>query len=114
MLIRLLPVMAVSLAGTLVLELIFALLWGIRGRHDLFLTAGVNILTNPVVVFFHYWVIIKTGLNAGVITMFLEIAAVLAEGVIYRKYQKNIYRPMFFSLCANAFSYAAGELINGL
>ena len=114
MLIRLLPVMAVSLAGTLILELIFALLWGIRERHDLILAAAVNILTNPIVVYCHYWVIIKTGLNVGVITMLLEIAAVLTEGAIYQKYQKNICRPMFFSLCANAFSYAAGELINGL
>lgn len=114
MLIRLLPVMAVSLAGTLILELVFALLWGIRERHDLLLAAGVNILTNPIVVYFHYWVIINTGINVGVMTIFLEIAAVLTEGAIYRKYQKNIYRPMFFSLCANAFSYAVGELINGL
>ena len=45
-----LTVLAGSLALTLVLEELFALLWGLRGRRELTVVALVNILTNPPVV----------------------------------------------------------------
>ena len=40
----------VSLALTLMLELGFALILGVRGRRNLALVALVNVLTNPPVV----------------------------------------------------------------
>ena len=43
--------LAISLGMTLVLELTFALFWGIRDHHDLWLAVFVNVLTNPIVVF---------------------------------------------------------------
>lgn len=114
MLTRLVPVLVISLFLTLVFEVTYALIWGVRGRHDLWLVILVNILTNPIVVFVHYWVMLRTGWNVGAATLLLEAGAILTEGVIYWKCGKNISRPMLFSLSVNMFSYAVGELINAL
>lgn len=108
----LLPVMGISLTMTLILELTYAFLWGLRGRHNLFLVILVNVLTNPIVVFLHYWCLYRSELNIGIVTLFLEAGAVLTEGLCYRKLGRKIERPFLFALSANAFSYAMGELIN--
>ena len=107
--------MAISLAMTLVLELGYARLWGVRGGHDLMLTVFVNVLTNPIVVFVIYYSRIKRfGGNRGLLTAGLEIFAVVTEALLYRRFSRSIRRPWLFSLSANAFSYAVGELINGI
>ena len=49
-----LTVLAGSLALTLVLEELFALLWGLRGRRELTVVALVNVLTNPPVVLLYH------------------------------------------------------------
>lgn len=111
----LVPGLAISLALTLVLELSYARFWGVRGRHDFLLAAAVNLLTNPVVVFVYYLVWYRRfQVNQGFVTLGLEIWAVVTEALLYRKFAKTIRRPWLFSLSVNAFSYAAGELINGL
>ena len=102
-----------SLGLTLVFELAFALLWGLRGR-DLLLCALVNLLTNSIVVFCtlcwrHYgpdpaWLPVP----------FLELLAVLTEGHFYRRDGQRVRRPFLFSLCANAFSYGLGLLLSFL
>ena len=107
--------LAISLGMTLVLELTFALFWGVRGHHDLRLTILVNVLTNPIVVFVYYYVRIRRfPLNYGWITIGMEAFAVVTEALLYKKFSRTIKRPWLFSLSANAFSYAAGELINGI
>ncbi len=111
----LLPGLAISLVMTLVLELGYARFWGVRGRHDFLLTAAVNVLTNPVVVFVYYFVWYRRlPVNQGLVTMGLEIWAVVTEALLYRRFARTVRRPWLFSLSVNAFSYAAGELINGL
>lgn len=107
--------MEISLAMTLVLELAYALLWGVRGRHDLLLTVLVNVLTNPIVVFMVYYVRIRRfSMNTGLVTAGLETFAVVTEALLYRRFSRTIRRPWLFSLSVNAFSYAVGELINGI
>lgn len=107
--------LAISLGMTLILELAFALFWGIRGHHDLWLAVLVNVLTNPVVVFVYYYVRIRRlPLNYGWITIGMEAFAVVTEALLYKKFSRTVQRPWLFSLSANAFSYAAGELINGI
>ena len=111
----LLPGLAISLGMTLAFELGYALLWGVRGKRELILAALVNVLTNPVVVFVYYFVWYRRlDVNRGVVTLILEIWAIVTEALLYRKYSRSISRPWLFSLSANAVSFAAGELINGI
>ena len=108
-----LAALGVSLGLTLLLEGLFALVWGLRGR-DLILCALVNLLTNPPLVFLvlcwrHFgpapaWLPVPV----------LEALAVWIEGTIYRRDGERIRRPLLFSLCANAFSYGLGLLFSAL
>ena len=86
----------VSLALTLMLELGFALIPGVRGSRSLALVALANVLTNPPLL-----------------TIAAELSAVFIEGVIYRA-GTDFRRPMLFSLSANAFSYLIGLALNAL
>lgn len=111
----LLQALTISLAMTLAFELGFSLFWGIRNKRDLMLVTLANALTNPVVVFVYYYVRFRRfPVNYGWITLALEFCAVAAEALLYKRFARTISRPWLFSLSANAFSYAAGELINGI
>lgn len=104
--------LAVSLCLTLVLELAFALLWGVRGRRELTLVVLVNILTNPAVVLLYHT---ATGLlhwPALPVTLVLECTAVAVEWICYRACSETIRHPFRFALAVNAFSYGVGCLIN--
>ena len=107
-----LTVLAGSLALTLVLEELFALLWGLRGRRELTVVALVNVLTNPPVVFLHHTAVGLLGWNAAVVTAVLETAAVLVEWRYYRLCSQQLRRPFLFALLANALSYGTGCVIN--
>ena len=107
--------LAISLGITLILELAFALFWGIRDHHDLRLAVLVNVLTNTIVVFVYYYVRLRRlPLNYGWITIVMETFAVVTEALLYKKFSRTVQRPWLFSLSANAFSYAVGELINSI
>ena len=111
----LLPGLAISLGMTLVFELAYALLWGIRGTREFIPVVLVNVLTNPIVVFVYYFVWFRRlPVSRGLVTLLMEAWAVVTEALLYRKYSPAIRRPWLFSLSANAVSFAAGELINGL
>lgn len=99
--------LALSLVLTLVLEGLFGLIWGIRGRRDWLLLLLVNVVTNPIVVTLHYCVTSFWGF-----TLLLELAAVCAEWLAYRAWSRTARPTFLFSLCANAFSYFGGLLIN--
>ena len=92
---------------TLVLEEGFALLWGVRGRRDLGLVALVNCATNPLVNVL-YGLSRLWNWPAAPVVLPLEAAAVLAEGLCYRKMGDAVRYPLLFSLCANAFSFCCG------
>ena len=107
--------LAISLGITLILELAFALFWGIRDHHDLWLAVLVNVLTNPIVVFVYYYVRIRRfPLNYGWVMIGMEAFAVVTEALLYKRFSRTVQRPWLFSLSANAFSYAVGELINSI
>lgn len=107
-----LRILAVSLGLTLVLEELFALVWGLRGKREMETVALVNILTNPPVVLLYYTAVGLLGWNALAVTAVLETAAVLVEWRYYRLCSEQLTRPFWFALLANAFSYGAGCLIN--
>lgn len=96
-----------SLALTLMLEGIAALLWGLR-KKNLLLLVLVNLLTNPAAVLLH-------ALFPGwAVTAALEAGVVAAEGALYRRLGYGIRRPWLFSLCANGFSFCMGIVINSM
>ena len=84
MLTMLLPALGISLGLTLILESIFGLIWGVKGKRDWLLLLLVNVVTNPIVVTLHYCVS-----SFWAVTLVLEIGAVLAEWLAYRKYIRS-------------------------
>lgn len=107
MLTVLLPALGMSLLLTLVLEGLFGLIWGIKGRRDRLLLLLANAVTNPIVVTLHYCVS-----SRWVFVLILEVSAILAEWLAYRKWGKTLRPAFLFSLCANCFSYFSGLLLN--
>ena len=107
MLTMLLPALGVSLILTLLLESLFGLIWGVKGKRDWLLLLLVNVVTNPIVVTLHYCVS-----SAWVFTAVLEVSAVLAEWLAYRRWGRTVKPAFLFSLCANCFSYFSGLLLN--
>lgn len=109
MLTMLLPALGISLGLTLLLESIFGLIWGVKGKRDWLLLLLVNVVTNPIVVTLHYCVS-----SFWVVTVVLEVFAVVVEGFAYRKWGHTTHPAFLFALCANVFSYFSGLLINCL
>lgn len=101
----------IPLALTILLEEGFALLWGLRGRRQLGLVTLVNCLTNPPVNLIYGVLTVGRGLSPLPVTAFLETVVVLVEWMCYRHLDSGVRRPFLLSLCANAFSYAAGYLL---
>ena len=105
--------LGVSLGLTLLFEVPFAAVWGLRKR-DLSLAVLVNVLTNPVVVLCTLLWREYVPYPDWPAVAFLEIAAVLTEGLLYRNLGEHIRKPILLSLCANALSYGLGLLVNFL
>ena len=103
-----LTVLAGSLALTLVLEELFALLWGLRGRRELTVVALVNVLTNPPVVLLCHTAVGLWGWNAVSVTVLLESAAVAVEGRGYPPGAPQRPPRPPFSPPGHPFSYRGG------
>ena len=95
------------LALTLAIELLLALLWGLRGQ-DLILCALANLLTNPAVVLLNLIFPVPWFL------LLLECAAVGVEGLVYLLCARRIRAPFLFSLWANGCSFGLGLVIGGI
>lgn len=99
---------------TIIIELIIALILGVRNKKDIINIILVNVITNPIVVMSQTLLYIKFGYNIEMIGIaILEVLVVLAEGLIYKKvlnYKK--INPILLSLILNALSFLIGELIN--
>ena len=102
--------LAVSLGLTLVLELAFALVCGVRGR-GLLLVALMNLLTNPAAVTIHFFCTAYLGWTSFWPVLLLEAAVVAVEALCCRGV---IRRPWRFALAVNAFSYTIGLLLQRL
>lgn len=103
-----------SLVLTLAFEIAFFLLVNKRSKKDLLLVALVNILTNPVVVLLYWLSVLYTEWNSALVTIPLELFAIVTEGYYYKKYSQCIRYPYLFSLAANMFSFWSGVFIQWL
>ena len=95
------------LALTLVLELVFALAWGVR-KEGLLGVALMNLMTNPAANVLYYFGVQLLGWPPLWLTLALEAAVVAVEGICCRGI---IRRPWLFALLVNLFSYSVGALI---
>lgn len=104
---KLLISMALALAATLALELVFALAWGLR-KKQLWMVVLMNVLTNPAANVLHHFMTVFLGWQTVLPTFILETAVILAEGVCCRDFME---KPWAFVILANIFSYTAGLLL---
>ncbi len=112
-----LPIIMVQcLLITEAVEIIVALVMGIREKKDMLNIFLVNIMTNPIVVSLPVYLNVKYGLMTRNISLaVLEILTVLIEGFVYYKYfnYKKI-NGFIVSLILNVSSFFVGEIINSL
>ncbi|HOB26496.1 MAG TPA: hypothetical protein PKG93_05065 [Bacilli bacterium] len=108
-------IMLLSLTCTIIIELLFALLIGIRDKKDLINVLLVNIITNPIVTSLSFTIDIYYRNYYLISIIILELLAWLTESLIYRKYlnYKKI-NPFIISLILNAASYFIGIIINNI
>jgi len=99
-----------SLTLTIVFELLFAKVFRFSSLR---LIIGANLLTNPPLVCLCLLLPLYTGISKLPLLVFLEICAVFAEGLVYKK-NAVCSRPLLFSLGANGFSFFIGELLQAL
>ena len=99
-----------SLMLTQLFELPFAWLWGAK-KKDRLVVLLMNILTNPIVVLWHYstW-----ELGYLVCTVLPELAAIVTEAILLRKFAKNTPYPVLLGIFINLFSYSAGVVLSFL
>ncbi len=102
-----------TLSGTVLIEVLFALLLGVRNNTDIVNIVLANIMTNPFLVIFSFMIKARYGNQVYYPVLFLmESLAVLSEGYIYSKYlEYKRIRPFLFSLILNFLSYSIGLLI---
>jgi len=103
--------LGVSLAATVVLELLLCLVLGYRSKRTVLMVVLVNVLTNPPVVLGCYVLTVVCGFSPIPVIVILELAAVLVEWLCYKYRAGEIKRPFLFSLGLNCFSYFTGLLI---
>lgn len=115
MLINELPkLMLRSLICTIIIELVVAIILGIRNKKDILNIVLVNIITNPLVavipVYFNFFYSLKM---RNTVLIILEILTLIFEGYIYKKYLNyKKLNPFILSLILNCGSYFIGEVIN--
>jgi hypothetical protein len=97
-------------------EIIVALIIGIRQKKDLLNVFLVNIMTNPIVVSLPVYLNVRYGLmERNISLVILEILTVLLEGFVYYKYFKfKKVNGFIISIILNISSFLIGEIINFL
>ena len=99
------------LSLTLMLECGFAYILGLR-KKELLLTALINLITNPILVYISLLLMYYIGIEKGQIITYLilEPLVVLSEYLLYRKYLPVKRNCLFLSLILNLISVLGGLL----
>ena len=98
---------------TIVLELAGAIiLFRIKSRKDLILVVLVNIITNPLLVYFSLLLMYYLGIGTGTILTYLllEPIVVFSEYLLYKKYLTSRNDHLIVSLTLNLISIIGGIL----
>lgn len=107
-------IMLRCLVLTILIETVFAILLRVRDKKDLLNIILANSLTNPLVVVSSLYFNLFYGVTGRNISLiFLEISAVLVEGIIYMKFLR--YRginPLLLAVVLNGTSFFIGEILN--
>lgn len=103
-----------ALIITIVLEVIIAIVIGIKNKKDILNVVLVNAITNPFVTIVPLLINLKFGyVYRNIAFYILEILVVFIEGFIYKrvlKFKKLNY--LVISLILNIASFGIGEIIN--
>ncbi len=96
---------------TIVFEMIAAHFLGLRSRKELLLTALVNVITNPLLVYFSLLLMYHLGRKTGMILTYvlLEPLVIYAEYQIYRNCLSD-RNCLFLSFVLNIVSILGGLL----
>ena len=107
-------VMVVCLVLTIVIEILAGLLLKVRGFKNIAHIALVNVMTNPLLVSVtHYTGLLNEDYVKYIVLAVLEILAVIAEGVVYKKYLKyDNLNPFVLSLFLNICSFGLVSILN--
>lgn len=109
---ELILILVVSLILTQIIELLFALLTGIRDKRELSLIFLTNLVTNPPTVLISRLFYYFGGIALYRYAFLLEILVVILEGIIYSKCSNFIKHPFMFALAINALSFTAWLIIS--
>ncbi|MBR0507731.1 MAG: hypothetical protein IJJ86_03900 [Clostridia bacterium] len=101
--------LVLALLLTEAIEIPVCLLFGMRGK-ELLIVLLANVITNPLVNALLLLGTAVTNLPYAVMLAALEVAAVVAEWLVYRSLTEA-KRPFLISLAANAASFGAGLII---
>ena len=109
-------VMIRSLLITIIIEVVFALILGIKEKKDIINIIIANIITNPLVVsislYFNFVYLMKGKIISLII---MELFAFVVEGIIYAKYIKlKKFHPFLLSLILNVASFSIGKVLQFL
>ena len=105
-------VMARCLLFTMLIELIVALILGVRDKKDILNIILVNIMTNPLLVSVTVYITYNRIFNRIASIVILELLIVI-EGFTYKKVLKfKKINPFILALILNFSSYFIGEIIN--
>lgn len=98
---------------TIIIEEIAAIIWGCRKIRELAAVLWINAVTNPLVTLLRYFSNQQIHFEgASVVTIVvLELAVLIAEWRLFKKFLPRLSHPFVFSLTLNAASYAGGLLL---
>jgi hypothetical protein len=102
-----------SLILTIFIEVIIALLFGLRGKTELGTVILINVITNPLL---NYLVAVNSYFHlisqSGVLILFLEVVVVIAEWrLLLYVLRTGVKKMLVLSIVMNACSYIAGLFI---
>lgn len=111
----LLQMFGVSLLLTLLLEVLAAFLWGLRGKKNFLPVILVNVLTNPAAVLLYWLYQVYAGGSSVLVQILIEIVVVMVEAYVYRSFAADdrfqIKRPVLLAVVANGVSWGIGRLL---
>ncbi len=101
--------------ATLFLEMAAAVLWGVRGKKNFCVVFWVNTLTNPLLNLVLLYLGARYPYHLYRWMLYgMEVLIWFSEGLLFRKFLKQVRHPFLFSLCLNGTSFFLGKYLRWL